>query len=224
MEPNWKEIGNRLRISREILPIGKKEAALAIGLTKRALAYHESGSKVKPDLIKRYAEIYNVDPHWLMTGKTTASRVTEQTGLYGITSETVIDGKTMRVTSYAPDEKDEPEGNLTNVQSDLSRSVSLLAELMQNGDSAFRDAIISNLEAFTSVIAKDRLVMEQRECIRKLTEENAELTKRLDEAIKVTEKLDRIEKIIKEHYRDPKSNRSAMKKLYNLIDGNSLLK
>jgi DNA-binding XRE family transcriptional regulator len=68
MEPNWNEIAKRLRISREKVPMEKDEAATLIGLTRRALQNHETGARVNPRLIKRYASIYKVDPHWLMTG------------------------------------------------------------------------------------------------------------------------------------------------------------
>lgn len=218
-------IAKRLTKCRKKLKLKPKQAAELVGIDLRTLQYHETGEHEPSDpVLKRYAELYGVSWVWLVNGMTQSPKMLkEQTGLYGITSETVIDGKTMSVTSYAPDEKEEPEGNQINVQGDLSRSVTLLAELMQSRDSSFRAAIISNLEAFTSAIEKDRRISEYEGRIRELTDENAALTKRLEEAAQVTEKLDRIEKIIKEHYHDQKWNRNVMKELYKVINGNSLI-
>jgi DNA-binding XRE family transcriptional regulator len=112
MEPNWNEIAKRLRISRENVPMEKDEAAKLIGLTRRALQNHETGARVNPRLIKRYASIYKVDPHWLMTGESSPGIVTEGAAPYGRISEVMVDGKPVNVTPFEPrGESERPESD-----------------------------------------------------------------------------------------------------------------
>lgn len=70
MAIDWKLIGKRLEIARNEKPLGKQRAAESLGYkTKRTVQNHENGLHLKAELITRYAELYGVNPHWLMTGE-----------------------------------------------------------------------------------------------------------------------------------------------------------
>ena len=65
---NSKEIGNRIKISREKANMSLNDVALKLGVNKSTILRYENGeiSKVKAPIIESLADVLHVSPHYLL--------------------------------------------------------------------------------------------------------------------------------------------------------------
>lgn len=65
---NSKEIGKRIKISREAASMSLNDVALKLGVNKSTILRYENGetSKVKAPIIEELAAVLRVSPHYLM--------------------------------------------------------------------------------------------------------------------------------------------------------------
>lgn len=65
---NSKEIGKRIKLSREALDMSLNDVALKLGVNKSTILRYENGetTKVKAPIIEELAAVLRVSPHYLM--------------------------------------------------------------------------------------------------------------------------------------------------------------
>ena len=167
---DWEGLAQRLKTSRDLSGLTQEESAKLLHINRRSVQEHEKGAHPRTGLIKRYASIYKVDSHWLMTGESSQGIVTEDAAPYGRTSEVMVDGKAVKITSFEP--KSDAEQSEPNI---LIREA--LAAIMEKDRENHRLRV--KIQELTEKLATIRLFYLTHEAARQ-QEEIQPLLKQLD--------------------------------------------
>lgn len=164
--------------------------ASKIGVSARTVQRWELEDALpKGEELKKIAEIFSVNVHWLVTGegdqyinkdREQIGSAQDPEGLWGDTAQVDIEGDRFSVTAFAP--KSGREGTAGT----LGQAVDMLSTVLNSGDSIYVHALMSNLVAFSDAVQarqkqdrmQDRIKSLENECD-KLKEKLEDLEKRL---------------------------------------------
>lgn len=170
-------IAKRLMKLRTAKKLTQEQVAELIRKDLRTVQNHEDGLyEPSAPTLKRYAELYGV--HWfeLKTGQKPPSVIEELPPLYGHTSEKLVEGKSMKITTFGDDEEPGVPPN---------KAVELLHRILSSNDVTTITAILTNLQAFASNLEKDALIEKLKADLETAERKLMDFRKKLDLIYKI---------------------------------------
>lgn len=151
--------------------LSQKAFGQKIGVSQSAVQLYEKGNIPKGDILARIHQEFQVDLHWLLTGRG-APYVTTHFEPSAKAASHETPKNTSSPLAPSPPTPEPPVHAPAEVNSSFANSVTQLLELYNTGDPALLATIEANLNAFQACANQNEEIKRQHQLISELKQEN----------------------------------------------------